>query len=116
MPHIHLETTSDLAENAHVPDILAALVECLAKQETVKSSAIKAYHSLRAVWMMGEGAPEGFAHCTVCILTGRSQELRHKMSLDLYNVMVESFAESLGTGLASVTLEIREMERETYRN
>ena len=115
MPHIHLETTSDLEENAKLPDILEALTLALANQETMSSKAIKSFHTLRSVWFMGEGAPAGFAHCEVAILEGRPLELRQKIATSLMAVMREHFAESLEAGLVGVTLELREMDKETYQ-
>ena len=114
MPHIHLETTADLPENSNVPDILEALTAELSTQETVASASIKAYHSLRSVWCMGEGAPAGFAHCEVAVLEGRPLELRQKMANALMGVLREHFADSLAAGEVSVTLELREMAKETY--
>jgi 5-carboxymethyl-2-hydroxymuconate isomerase len=115
MPHIHLETTADLPENAHIPDILEALQSRLAEFETISSPSLKAYHTLRSVWCMGEGAPPGIAHCTVSILGGRPLELRKSISDALYEVMRASFRESLDANEVSLTLELRQMDPETYR-
>lgn len=115
MPHIILETTSDLPENANVPDILEALVAKLCSIETIDKKSVKAYHTLRSVWSMGEGAPPGFAHCTVAIVTGRDEALRNKMSDAMYAVMREQFAQSLEHGEVGITLELREMDKATYR-
>lgn len=114
MPHIHLETTSDLEENAQVPDILEALTLCLSEQETIPSKSIKAYHSLRSVWHMGEGAPAGFAHCEVALLNNRPLELRQKIAKEMMTVMRDQFASSMVQELVSITLEIREMDKDTY--
>jgi len=115
MPHIHLQTTADLHENADVPEILEALTEELARQETVASATIKAYHSLRSNWTVGEGHPPAFAHCEVAILTGRPLELRQRMAFALVKVLREKLAYSLEEGSVSVTLELREMDAETYQ-
>jgi 5-carboxymethyl-2-hydroxymuconate isomerase len=115
MPHIHLETSADLAENVQIPDILEALVAKLASFETVKSPAIKAYHTLRSNWATGEGATPGFAHCTVAIMTGRPEELRIRIADGMFEVMKMQFASSLEAGEAGLTLELREMEAATYR-
>lgn len=115
MPHIILETTADLQENGAIPDILEALVERLSGYETVAPKAIKAYHTLRSVWQMGESAPEGFAHCTVCVLTGRPAELKRQIADGLYEELKKHFAASLHAGEISLTLELREMDAETYR-
>jgi 5-carboxymethyl-2-hydroxymuconate isomerase len=115
MPHIHLETTADLPENAHIPDILEALLSRLAGFETISSPSLKAYHTLRSVWCMGEGAPPGIAHCTVSILEGRPLELRKSISDAMYEVMRTSFRESLDADEVSLTLELRQMDPQTYR-
>ncbi len=115
MPHIILETTTDLAENGAVPDILEALIRRLCEYETIDSKAVKAYHTLRSVWHMGAGAPAGFAHCTVCLLSGRPIELRKRIADGMYEELREQFSDSLAGREASLTLEVREMDADTYR-
>jgi len=115
MPHIHLETTADLSENGAIPDILEALVEKLCTYDTVSSTSVKAYHTLRSNWVMGEGAPAGFAHCTVMILAGRPPELKKKIATGLYAVMKEQFGMSRENNEVSLTLELRDMDAETYQ-
>jgi 5-carboxymethyl-2-hydroxymuconate isomerase len=115
MPHIHLETTCDLAENANIPDILQALADRLGVFETIDPVTVKADHILRSVWATGEGARPGFAHCTVCILSGTPPELRQRIADALYAVMEEWFVDSGEADEASLTLEVRDIAAETYR-
>ncbi|HZH98924.1 MAG TPA: hypothetical protein VEX38_08125 [Fimbriimonadaceae bacterium] len=114
MPHIHLETTANLQENDSIPDILEELVSILSAQETVAADSIKSYHTLRHTWAMGGGAPLGFVHCTVALLSGRPLELRQAISSAIGDYLKERFAESLGSSEAGLTVELREMNRETY--
>jgi len=115
MPHIHLETTADLPENANIPDILEALVSKLSSFDTVASESVKAYHLLRSNWAMGAGAPPGFAHCTVAILAGRDCDLRKRIADGMYEELKSHFEMSLDNQEVSITLEVREMDRDTYR-
>lgn len=115
MPHIVLTTTADLPENANVPDILEGLTRVLSGIETVSPASIKAYHGLRSNWCMGEGAPAGFAHVEVAILTGRPLELRQQIADAMYDELRSHFTMSLENGEVSLTLEVREMAAETYR-
>ncbi len=115
MPHILLETTSDVVENQDVVDILERLVKKLSTFESVSSAAIKAYHGLRHTWHMGDGAPAGFIHCEVAILTGRSPELKAAIADGMHAELLECFHASRDSKEASITLELREMEKETYR-
>lgn len=114
MPHIVLETTSDLQENGDIPDILEALVEELCKHETVRSEAVKAYHTLRSVWAVGEGHPDGFAHCTVLVLAGRPLELRKEIANAMMDLLRQRFSGSMDMGEVGLTLEVREMDADTY--
>src|ERR1044072_1323862 len=115
MPHIILETTADLFENANIPDILEGLVKGLCSFETIDSTSVKAYHTLRSDWHMGAGAPPGFAHCTVGMLSGRPLELRQQMAKGMYEEMRSHFSMSLENDEAALTLELREFDAGTYR-
>ncbi len=115
MPHIVLETTSDLLENDRIPDLLEALVEELCAHDTVTPAAVKAYHGLRMNWHMGPGAPRGFAHCEVRLLAGRSEELRARIADAMQARLRSLLSQSLADGVVSVTLEVREMDAFTYR-
>jgi 5-carboxymethyl-2-hydroxymuconate isomerase len=112
MPHIHLETTSDLPENANIPDILDLLVQVLSRQETVGSASVKAYHSLRSNWSVGEGHPNGIAHCTVSILSGRTREQKAAISSAMASALRSAFEESLSACEVGLTLELREMDKD----
>jgi 5-carboxymethyl-2-hydroxymuconate isomerase len=115
MPHLHLETTADLPENVDVPDILEILVARLATLESVDPRSIKAYHTLRNTWRVGEGAREGFAHLTLQILSGRPLEVRLKMADAIFETLREGFAASLEAEEVTLSLDVREMDRDTYR-
>jgi 5-carboxymethyl-2-hydroxymuconate isomerase len=114
VPHLFLQTTADLAENDSIPEILEALTAILSFQETVDPKAVKAYHALRPTWAVGEGHPPGFASLQVSVLTGRPLELRQKIGQALMEEFKARFAYSLEQGEVGLTLEVREMERETY--
>lgn len=115
MPHILLETTADLFENANIPDILEGLVAKLCSFETIDSKAVKASHTLKSNWSMGEGAPAGFAHCTVGMMSGRPLELRRAIANGMYEELQSHFEMSLENNEVSLTLELREFDSETYQ-
>ena len=98
-----------------MPDLLAALVETLAGFATIDPKAIKAYHTLRPVWVMGQGGPSGFVHCTVSVLTGRDLTLRQQIAAEMVRVIRLAYVASVTECEAAVTLELREMDRETYQ-
>jgi len=115
MPHILLTTSANLVENTDIPDILRELVSELCRHESIDSKAVKSYHSLFHTWAMGEGAPAGFAHCTLSLIAGRPSELRQGISDAMYERLRSCFKSSLEVGEVSLTFELREMDAETYR-
>ena len=115
MPHIILETTSDVVENQDIVDILETLVAKLATFESISPSSIKGYHSLRNTWIIGEGGAHGFVHCEVAILSGRPEDLVQQITDGMYAALIESFSRSHESGEAGITLELRQMEKATYR-
>ena len=115
MPHMHLETTADLPENADIPDILEALCGAISRQSTVDPSNVRAYHSFRSVWHMGQGAPPSFVHLTVFVHTGRDMEWRSQLADALMAVLNARLSASLEAHEVSVTIDVREMERVCYR-
>jgi 5-carboxymethyl-2-hydroxymuconate isomerase len=114
MPYVHLETTADLHENGDVPDILDAIVARLESFETVTGVTLRAYHTLRSVWSVGTGSPQGFVQCTISVLTGRPLEVRQAMVDAVLDVLKESFAYSMEQHEAAISVEVREMDRHTY--
>jgi 5-carboxymethyl-2-hydroxymuconate isomerase len=115
MPHIELKTTSNLSRALEMPRLLQELTDRLAEFETVTPAAIKAYHVPIENWVMGTGAPKGFAHCTVSVLRGRPEELRARMAEELDEIVRAALRPEILSTEASVTLELREMEPATYR-
>jgi 5-carboxymethyl-2-hydroxymuconate isomerase len=115
MPHIHLHTSADLVENVDLPDILRELADELSRQESIDSKAVKAYHSLHQTWAMGEGAPNGFAHCRISLLEGRPEDLRKRIAEAMYSRLKACFESTVRSGEASLTLELLEMDAATYR-
>lgn len=115
LPHIHLQTSADLAENTSIQEILDGLVATLSRLESVDPRAVKAYHSLRSVWSMGAGAKPGFATCEISLLAGRPEALRAAIADAMYTALREAFAQSVTAGDVQLTLEVREMDPATYR-
>lgn len=114
MPHIHLVTSANLVENVEVPEILDVLTNELCRQDSIKPEAVKAYHTLHSNWTMGKGAPHGFMHCEVRILSGRPLELRREISRAVHSKLAERFSGSVAAGEAAITVDLREMDADTY--
>jgi 5-carboxymethyl-2-hydroxymuconate isomerase len=114
MPHLSLEVSANVAKGVSPERVLRELVSVISGFDTIDSASVKAYFTRREDWAMGDGAAPGFVHLSVAILSGRPAALRQEMAAGLYEVLRSAFASSLSDALAAITVEIREMDRETY--
>ena len=115
MPHLQLETTHNIAARFPLAKILQELVDSFSNFETVDPRAVKGYLRRSDIWIMGAGAPDDFAHLTVCILAGRDPAHLSQISDALYSQMKSCFQESMASGTVGLTLEVREMNPAYYR-
>lgn len=110
MPHIELRVSPNLSEQVDAEALLKALAERLAQFESVNPTAVKAYQIELKACAVGQGAPERFIHVTASVLSGRSLELRRAMAEALHRIVKQE----ADRHAAGATVEIREMDRETY--
>src|SRR5690606_11640743 len=115
MPHLQLELSANLLELPQLDNILNYLVVAFSTCPTVDPAAIKAYARIHDHFKTGAGARPGFAHLTVCLLTGRDTPTKIQISETMKNEMIRQFTLSQEQELAGITVEIRDMDRETYR-
>ncbi len=115
MPHLQLEFSSNVAPLIDVEGVLNELVDELAGFDTVESRAIKAYARVCESWAMGSGAKEGFIHLTLCVLDGRDPSLLAQMADGLYHRLRTACHQAWESGKAGLTVEVRQMDRATYR-
>ncbi|MEQ1821377.1 MAG: hypothetical protein ABL949_02590 [Fimbriimonadaceae bacterium] len=114
MPHIQIRATRNIIPSLDVRALLANLVLELSACESIEPAAIKCLLVPIDEWVMGEGAPEGFVHCEVSLLSGRSTELRKQVSMRMFEVLGTRLADQVSNRTVGVTVEIREMDKETY--
>lgn len=112
MPHLQLEMSQDVESKIDVLALMSDLVSVFCGHETIDSKSVKCYLRSAGVWTMGEGAPPGFIHLTICVLAGRDPSLLRRISDSLYSVLTAHVHKACE---AAVTLEIRQMDSVVYR-
>jgi 5-carboxymethyl-2-hydroxymuconate isomerase len=115
MAHIHFETTADVAENAELPDILQALADVLAESPGIDPTSVRAFHSLRGVWVVGPGAPPGFAHCDVSVFSNLTVEQREGIAVRLWQCLAEALKTSFEDGELAYSLNVRDVSGSAYQ-
>lgn len=123
MPHLVLELSGvSLPRCNEVPDFLTRLVRILGEFETIEAKDVKG----RAIrydvaiplqpWVstqaVNAGGPLDWAHIEIRLLAGRPPELLSAIADRFHAELVEFFGTE---GRLSLTVEVREMARETYR-
>lgn len=107
MPHIIVEYSHTLEHK--VPALLSDLHEQLAglgvDMARIKTRGISIDHAQ----VGSEGAGGAMAHCTLLLLKGRDLETKKKYGQALHDLMRAELPPR-----AAVTLEIREMDNDTY--
>lgn len=108
MPHIILEYSSPTL-SPHADRILKVAYDAVVATEIFQYESIKARHIAYDAFIIAEHA-ESFAHITVKILDGRTQEQRVQVSDAV-------FAAVLATGIVidKLSIELHEMDSTTYR-
>jgi 5-carboxymethyl-2-hydroxymuconate isomerase len=80
----------------------------------VEPRAVKAYLNVREHFAMNPEGPTGFAHLEVSLLRGRPLELRQQIAEVMRQLVTQEFEEKVAHGEVAVTIEIREMDSDTY--
>lgn len=115
MPHIRLTISQNVRSQAAFDRLLPELVSLLCSFESISPASVKAYGDVREFWSMGEGAPAGFIHCEVSLLSGRAADLRGKIASAFHDCLSDHFRLLVDAHDAGVTVEIREMDAAAYR-
>ncbi len=115
MPHIKVDVSANAARPGRIKPLLADLAARLAEFDSIESKAVKAYLNVREHFAMNADGRPAFAHVEVALMKGRSAELRSQIADAMREIIVAEFAEKVSHDEISITVEIREMDAETYR-
>lgn len=115
MPHLTLEYSNNLPAPVDFGVLFARLHAALAGIGPFPLAQIKSRAVPHDVFRVGAGAPESvFVHLTVAILTGRDAGDRRRIGEQLLAVLREAFARAWDERPCDITVDLREMVRETY--
>ena len=114
MPRMYLQVTENVPEITHAWEHLRTLVHELSMHESIEPEKVKAFFYEHRSWAMGEGAPKGFVNLKVAMLP-RPPEVKREIADLLHAKLCELYKESLATKKAAVSVELRDMDPDTYR-
>jgi 5-carboxymethyl-2-hydroxymuconate isomerase len=116
VPQVTLEYTDNIDEESiSFHQLFAELHRALVDAAGVDIGNCKSRAVRLGTYCIGEGEPSNaFVHLAVGILEGRSAEVRRKLSERCLAVLKRHLARALDERKLQVTVEVREMARETY--
>ena len=113
MPHFVLECSSNVAQPAEPRAFFQKLHTLLAESGPFKLDEIKSRLIRHGDFLVGDGAQEkGFVHLSLAILEGRDFTLQTTVGQKIMEFLRSEFTG--GNAQIALSLEIREMRRQTY--
>jgi 5-carboxymethyl-2-hydroxymuconate isomerase len=110
MPHITLEYSRSLEDQMDVPALLTRLHNALASQPGIEKARIKTRGIPVNYELVGDGTGKRtMAHITLLLLAGRDTATRKVYGAALHQTALDAAPKD-----CAVTLEVREMDRDTY--
>jgi 5-carboxymethyl-2-hydroxymuconate isomerase len=114
MPHLSIEYSKNLKSKLSVDEILKQLHASVGKCADIEMNRVKSRLIEHERVISYEPANEiEMIHATLSILSGREPALRQSYGQILFEALLRAVPESLQKSI-SLTVEIREMERESY--
>lgn len=112
MPHLVVEYT-DNVPGIDPAELLPALNRVLAESGHFNEADIKSRAVKLGVYCIGTSSePRGFVAARLAILSGRSLEIRRDLATRLRDALAALISQN--DVAVQVTVEVREMERESY--
>ena len=115
MPHLTLEYSDNLPGPVDFDSLFARLHAALVETASVRLADIKSRAVAQPRFRVGAGGPEAvFAHLTVALFGGRDVALQRQITERLLEILRDGLARAWAERPCDLTVEIREIRRETY--
>ena len=114
MPHLTLEHSRNLPAAVDVYAVLRRLHEAVCASGLFRPADVKSRAVAHGAFHVGETPDAAFVHVEVAILSGRDAEVRKALGERLLAVLREELAVPLADVPRALTVEVREMDRDTY--
>lgn len=116
MPHIILEHSANIVEKTDFTSLFRQIHEKMMEFGVFNQDDLKSRAYACDNYFIADGKPHhAFVHLEVGILSGRTLEMRDKLSAEITEILKNTFQDSLHERHCIVSLELRELDRETYR-
>lgn len=115
MPHCILEYSDNIVDKTDNPAILKNIHDVLTATKSFSLNDIKSRTVVHRDYLVGNGDTDrAFVALTISFLSGKKAEFKKNISRECMNILIKSFPESREKLKLSMTVEIRELDKETY--
>jgi len=116
MPHCILEYSANLPETPDFQDLFQQLHDVLMASGQFTLDDIKSRAIRHEVFRIGDGDPRRtFVTMNLAILSGRSEEVKAKLSRSVLELLERTFARTLAETICSLTVQVSELHRPSYQ-
>ena len=115
MPHVVLEYSGNVLEKVEFNDFFKKLHSLIIENGPFKLKNIKSRAVRRQNFYVANGnESNAFIHLTLSILTGRELKLKQTLGEKILSFLKQEFARSYEEMSCSISVEIKELDRDTY--
>lgn len=115
MPHFVLEYSDNILEEVDFKDFFERLHSLLVENGPFNLSAIKSRAIRHQQFHVADGKESNaFVHLTLSIFKGRDLSIRQAVGEEILSFLKGEFARSFEELNCSYTVEVKEIEKETY--
>lgn len=115
MPHCVLEYSSNVVDRIDTRAFFLELHQTIIKSGPFNLDQIKSRAVCRDEFVVGDGNPDkSFVYLQISILSGRDKGIRTTLSQRALKLIEIYFPKTHASGTCSMTVEIREMDKETH--
>jgi 5-carboxymethyl-2-hydroxymuconate isomerase len=116
MPHCILEYSANIVDQPDMDRLFIDIHDTLMATGVFNLDDIKSRAIRHEEYFLGDGDPErAFVTLNVQILSGRSDDVKAQITEAAIEVLKRSFPESLRQRKCSLTVQVSEIHRESYR-
>jgi 5-carboxymethyl-2-hydroxymuconate isomerase len=115
MPQVILEYSANIKRPVEAGKILGGLAAVVSAASGIEISNFKSRVLKREKFVVGDGQGGGsFVHLEVGILSGRPPDVKRRIGKDCLEYLEECFEDEAERHELQITVEIREMDKESY--
>ncbi|MBX7145362.1 MAG: 5-carboxymethyl-2-hydroxymuconate Delta-isomerase [Oligoflexia bacterium] len=115
MPHCVLEYSSNVLDQPDFGALFKELHQLLSSSGHIQLDQLKSRAIRHEQYFVGDGAPDrAFIYLQISLLSGRDNTVRVALGEQAFAFLQKCFPRSLKELRCSMTLEMREMDRETH--